>query len=159
MTGNDKDHPNVIAFPPVIFATSLGIAWVLGFLIPVSALPAALSTWALVLGLPVCGLAIAIALSGIMAFRRAGTNIEPHKPSLVLVGDGPYRFTRNPMYLGLVLMMFGFSLVFSLDWGLPLTPVLWQVLHHGVVLREEAYLSAKFGAPYQEYLGRTRRWF
>lgn len=159
MTGKDQDHPNVIAFPPVIFASALGAGWVLGLVFPVAVLPAAFSTWALVLGVPTCGLAIAIALSGIMAFRRAGTNIEPHKPSLVLVGDGPYRFTRNPMYLGLVLMMTGFSLVFSLDWGLPLTPVLWQVLHHGVVLREEAYLSAKFGAPYREYLGRTRRWF
>ena len=158
MTGNETDHPNVILFPPAILALVLGAALLLGWAIPVAVLPAALTGTALILGLPVCCLAAAIALSGIVAFRRAGTNVEPHKPSLVLVRDGPYRFTRNPMYLGLVLMLLGLSLVFSLDWGVPLAPVLWLVLHHGVVLREEAYLTAKFGDPYREYLDRTRRW-
>lgn len=158
MTGNETDHPNVILFPPAIFALVLGTAVLLGWLMPVAVLPGAYSTLALILGLPVCCLSAAIALSGILAFRRAGTNIEPHKPSLVLVGDGPYRFTRNPMYLGLILLLLGLSLVFSLDWGIPLTPVLWLVLHHGVVLREEVYLTAKFGEPYREYLDRTRRW-
>ena len=158
MTSDDDDHPNVILFPPAIFALVLGTTVLLGWLIPVAILPAAFTGTALILGLPLCCLAAAIALSGILAFRRAGTNIEPHKPSLVLVGDGPYRFTRNPMYLGLVLLLLGLSLAASLDWGIPLTPVLWLVLHHGVVLREEAYLIAKFGEPYREYLTRTRRW-
>lgn len=158
MANTEKDHPDVIAFPPLIFASTLGAAWALGLLIPVPILPDRLSSTALVLGLPVCAVAAAIALSGILTFKRAGTNVEPHKPSLVLVENGPYRFTRNPMYLGLILMMLGLSLIFSLDWGLPLTLALWVVLHRGVVLREEAHLAEKFGTPYRVYLGRTRRW-
>lgn len=153
-----KDHPNVIAFPPLIFATALGISWLLGMLIPLSVLPASLTVVALMLGAPLCVLAAGIALSGIFAFRRAGTHIEPHKPSLVLVDDGPYRFTRNPMYVGLILLMLGISLMVSLDWGLLIAPVFALVLHHGVVLREEAYLENKFGDPYRAYLERTRRW-
>ena len=102
--------------------------------------------------------AVVIALSGILAFRRAGTHVEPHKPSLVLVGEGPYRFTRNPMYVGLILLMLGLSLIFSLDWGVLIAPLFALVLHHGVVLREEAYLSQKFGDAYRAYLERTRRW-
>ena len=158
MSKISQDHPDVIAFPPLIFTATLGVAWSIGLLFPVSVLPGALSSFALVLGLPICALAAAAALSGILAFRRAGTNIEPHKPSLVLVEDGPYRFTRNPMYVGLILMMLGLSLIFSLDWGLPLIPALWLVLHRGVVLREEAYLAGKFGERYLAYLARSRRW-
>lgn len=158
MSKTPQDHPDVIAFPPLIFAATLGAAWALGLLFPVPILPDALSSVALILGLPFCAVAVATALFGILAFKRAGTNIEPHKPSLVLVENGPYRFTRNPMYLGLILMMLGLSLIFSLDWGLPLTPALWVVLHRGVVLREEAYLAEKFGTPYRVYLERTRRW-
>ncbi|MEM7212693.1 MAG: methyltransferase [Pseudomonadota bacterium] len=138
MTTTEKDHPNVIAFPPLIFASALVIEWLLGMLIPLSVLPAALSSWSLAIGILLCIAAAAIALAGILAFRRAGTHVEPHKPSLVLVGDGPYRFTRNPMYVGLILLLLGLSLMFSLDWGIGIAPVFALVLHHGVVLREEA---------------------
>ena len=91
-------------------------------------------------------------------FKRAGTHVEPHKPSLVLVEGGPYRLTRNPMYLGLILVLVGCGFVASLDWALPLVIPFGLVLHHGVVLREERYLGAKFGAPYRAYLDSTRRW-
>ncbi|MEM9059725.1 MAG: isoprenylcysteine carboxylmethyltransferase family protein [Pseudomonadota bacterium] len=158
MSGTSKDHPNVIAFPPLILAASLALAWGMGQIVPVSFLPPALSGIALIFGLVDCALAFLIAVSAILAFKRAGTNVEPHKPALVLVEDGPYRFTRNPMYLGLVLLQLGLSFIFSLDWGVILLPGLWLTLHTGVVLREEAYLTAKFGTPYTDFLGRTRRW-
>ena len=80
------------------------------------------------------------------------------KPALVLVRDGPYRFTRNPMYAGMVLMLVALGLLFSVDYTLPIAPLLWLVLHVGVVLREETYLIGKFGARYQSYLDETRRW-
>ncbi len=62
------------------------------------------------------------------------------------------------MYLGMVLMTLGIGLVASLDWAVILAPLLWALLHFGVVLREETYLRAKFGAPYEAWLARTRRW-
>ncbi len=158
MSGAPKDHPNVIAFPPLILAVSLGMSWALGALIPLQLLPTALSGMALAFGIIDCVLAAFIALSAISAFKRAGTHVEPHKPALVLVEDGPYRFTRNPMYIGLILLHLGISFIFSLDWGLPMIVLFWAVLHFGVVLREEAYLTDKFGAPYTAFLDRTRRW-
>ncbi|MEM1159587.1 MAG: isoprenylcysteine carboxylmethyltransferase family protein, partial [Pseudomonadota bacterium] len=117
--------------------------------------------WTLSMLIPGAGLmalAAALALSGIYSFKKAGTHVEPFKPSLVLVRDGPYRFTRNPMYAGLILMLAGLALIFSIDYALFMVPALWLVLHHGVVLREEAYLTEKFGEPYANYLSQTRRW-
>ena len=66
--------------------------------------------------------------------------------------------TRNPMYVGLLLMHLGVGFAFSLDWTLVITPILWVVIHWGVVLSEEAYLSKKFGPDYDALLKQTRRW-
>ena len=97
-------------------------------------------------------------LWGAMEFRRARTNIDPRKPALVLVETGPYRFTRNPMYVGFLLLFAGIGLLASLDWTPPLLPLLWMALDRLVVRREEAYLAAKFGAAYDALRARTRRW-
>ena len=153
-----NDHPHVIAFPPLILAGALALSWGMGQVMPWQLLPPAFSTLALAFGIADCALAAFIGLSAILAFKRAGTNVEPHKPALVLVEDGPYRFTRNPMYLGLLLIQIGLSFIFSLDWGIFVVLLLWYVLHKGVVLREEAYLADKFGQPYLDYLDRSRRW-
>lgn len=158
--GNDAlriDHPDVIAFPPLIFAACLVLAVVLTWMLP-GYLPPSPELVIFIPGAVVVALAGWLALSGIFAFRRAGTNIEPFKPSLVVVQDGPYRFTRNPMYSGMVLMMVGLGLLFSVDYALPVAILLWLILHNGVVLREESYLSRKFGESYQTYLTQTRRW-
>lgn len=91
-------------------------------------------------------------------FEREGTNVVPTQPALKIVTSGPYRFTRNPMYLGMVLALLGVSLVFSLEWGVIATPVLWLALDRLIVVREEAYLRRKFGPEYETLLKRTRRW-
>jgi protein-S-isoprenylcysteine O-methyltransferase Ste14 len=101
---------------------------------------------------------VMLSVRGAIEFRRAGTNVNPFQPALKIVSNGPYRFTRNPMYLGMVVFMVGFSLLLSLEWGLILTPVLWLAFDQLVVVREEAYLDRKFGQPYRELLARTRRW-
>ena len=156
MTG--KDSPGVIALPPLILAIALVIALLLDHLLPLDFLPAAFHWATLVTGLIIAALGLGLAAWGIATFRAAGTNVEPFKPALVLVERGPYRFTRNPMYLGLQLELIAMSLIFSIDWGLPMMVPLFVTLHFGVVLREERYLAAKFGAPYQAFLDRTRRW-
>lgn len=110
------------------------------------------------IGLLVLAVAVTLPISGFRTFTREGTNVNPFQPALKLVTSGPYRFTRNPMYLGMVLLLLGLSLIFSLEWGLILTPLLWLAYDRLVVVREEAYLSRTFGAPYIAFLGRTRRW-
>ena len=153
-----RDAPAIVALPPLIWIGALLLSLLLEWLLPPGLLPPPLSPAAGVPGAVVLAAGIAIAIAGAVAFRRAGTNVHPRHPALVLVETGPYRFTRNPMYLGLLLALPGIGLIASLDWSIPMMLPLWLVLHHGVVLREEAYLSAKFGAPYDEFRARTRRW-
>jgi protein-S-isoprenylcysteine O-methyltransferase Ste14 len=152
------DAPDIVALPPLIWLGALLLAVLLEWLLPVGLLPPPLSPAGCVPGGLLLAAGVGIALSGAVAFRRAGTNVHPRHPALVLVETGPYRFTRNPMYLGLLVCLAGIGLVASLDWAIPMVLPLWLVLHRGVVLREEAYLSAKFGAPYDAFLARTRRW-
>lgn len=156
MTQSDK--PGVLAPPPIILLASLGLVVALEFVFPLGWLPPALTLATALPGSVLFVFAGALGISGIVAFRRAGTNIEPYKPALVLVHDGPYRFTRNPMYLGLITLHLAITLLAGLDWGLILMPFFALTLHFGVVLREEAYLMGKFGQPYRDFLARTRRW-
>ena len=99
-----------------------------------------------------------LAISAGRAFSAAGTNVDPAKPALAIARSGPYRFTRNPMYLGMVCLISGLGLFFSLDHVIFIAPILFLTLHYGVVLREEAYLAEKFGADYEALKANTRRW-
>ena len=114
--------------------------------------------WQFWLGLVVLIFGVVLGLAGIFAFRQAGTHIHPHQPALKIVTDGPYRLTRNPMYVGALLFLLGVALSGSLDWLIILLPAIAAILHYGVVLREERYLTGKFGAPYADYLAKTKRW-
>jgi protein-S-isoprenylcysteine O-methyltransferase Ste14 len=90
--------------------------------------------------------------------KAAGTNVDPAKPALTIVRDGPFRFTRNPMYLALCLLQIALGF-FVNDWITLLFVVpLAVIFHYGVVLHEERYLTAKFGEPYSRYKREVRRW-
>lgn len=91
-------------------------------------------------------------------FVKARTPAAPWHPSRALVLDGPYRFTRNPMYTGFLLAIAGLGLLRANAWYLMLLIPTWAVLHWGVVMREERYLAKRFGEPYAELLARTHRW-
>ena len=111
----------------------------------------------------VCGivfviLAPTLALSAFKTMKAAGTNVHPSEPALALVRSGPFRFTRNPMYLALCLLQVALGFFLN-DWITLLFVVpLALIFHHGVVLREERYLAAKFGEPYLQYKREVRRW-
>ncbi|HET8729408.1 MAG TPA: isoprenylcysteine carboxylmethyltransferase family protein [Alphaproteobacteria bacterium] len=153
------DHPDVIMFPPLIFLLAVIIAAVLDVLVPISFFPPpGVGNWVTWLGVILVVAGVAIAIAGNREFHRQGTNVDPHRPALKVVDTGPYRFTRNPMYLGMILVLAGVVLAFSLEWGVPVWIAFALVLHYGVVRREERYMSAKFGAPYEALLRRTRRW-
>ncbi|MCZ0736614.1 methyltransferase family protein [Phreatobacter sp. AB_2022a] len=158
MSGRNADNPGLPVLPPVLPAVTLLAAVALDWLPPHILAPAIGLNGQVLLGLALAAAGLWCAASAASLFRRAGTNIVPTQPTLTIVTGGPYRFTRNPMYLGMVLMVLGASLVFSLEWGIILTPVLWLALDRLIVAREEAYLAAKFGADYEALLARTRRW-
>lgn len=101
---------------------------------------------------------LAISLSGIATFQRAGTTMFPFAPASRLVARGPYRFTRNPMYLGAVVSYVGVAMGMNVGWPLVLLPVVVWCVYYFVIREEEKYLSATFGADYDEYRTRVRRW-
>lgn len=145
--------------PPLIVLIVLAAAIVLDWIIGLSFLPAiSWSSWSVYPGVLVVACGVALMAWAVRTFAAVGTNLSPHEPTLKLTTAGPYRLTRNPMYIGFMLLLAGVSLVFSLEWGLILLPVLALVLHYGVVLREEKYLTAKFGQTYTDFTSRTRRW-
>ena len=95
---------------------------------------------------------------GLLTFVRARTAIMPHHSASRLVTHGPYRFTRNPMYLGMTLLYLGLTIRANMGWPLLLLPVVLWVLYRLVISREERYLSSAFGTAYEEYRRRVRRW-
>jgi len=93
------------------------------------------------------------------AMQRVGTNVSPTRPTLALATDGPYRYTRNPLYVAAIGVYIGVTL--WVDGWAPLVllfPMMW-VLHRGIVLREEQYLANKFGEEYRAYQSHVRRWW
>jgi protein-S-isoprenylcysteine O-methyltransferase Ste14 len=102
--------------------------------------------------------ASAVAAGAIGRFRRAGTAAEPWRPSTALVTGGVYRFTRNPMYLAMVLLHLGLALAVDSAVALALLPSLLALVQAGVVLREERYLERRFGDEYRRYRASVRRW-
>ena len=157
MTTTDRG-PGLPLPPPVLLLLALIAAIALDWVPPrFLASPIGINIQ-VIAGLLLTAGSIWLVLTAARLFQREGTNVIPTQPALKVVTNGPYRFTRNPMYLGMVLFLVGVSLVFSLEWGLILTPVLWLAYDRLIVVREESYLSRKFGADYQALLGQTRRW-
>lgn len=95
--------------------------------------------------------------AALRAFRAAGTHVEVYLPATALVTTGPYRLTRNPIYLGMTCAYLGAGLIAGSLWIVVLVIPVLGIIHFGVVLREEEYLSGKFGDRYQEYVRRVRR--
>jgi len=110
------------------------------------------------LGWLLAGAGVALAASAIVLFRRAGTSPVPIQPTTALVAQGPYRFTRNPMYVGLAALYAGIALLVNSLWPLVLLPVVLIAIRWWVIAREEAYLERKFGDAYRAYTRRVRRW-
>jgi protein-S-isoprenylcysteine O-methyltransferase Ste14 len=149
------DRPGVIAPPPLIYMAALLLALGIHLLAP-WALP--VPVWARWLGAGLVLLAVIVAITARMTFARQGTNVNPYKPALALVTAGPFRFTRNPMYVSMTTLYVGLLLWTRIGWLLLLAPFVLALMHFGVVLREERYLARKFGAEYDAYRARVRRY-
>lgn len=154
MASEDRDIPGVVAPPPLIYAAGLLLGWGLQRFWPRPWLPV---SWARPLGL-VFLLAGLIGIAGVVAFRRAGTTPNPWQPTTSLVTGGPYRFTRNPMYVGFTLWYLAATSWLNTLWPLLLLPLVLLVMQRGVIAREEAYLRRRFGREYEAYGARVRRW-
>lgn len=153
------DRPGVVAQPPLLILGALGAGLVLHWLWPWALDGAGLDDVVQFgggLGLIAAGLVVAAA--AVSHLLRAGTNVPVHRPALALVTGGIYRFSRNPIYVGMILAYLGCAVALNNAWLAVSALPLALALHYGVVKREERYLLAKFGAAYRDYLARTRRW-
>ena len=150
------DNPGVIAFPPFIWLVSAVISALVHFFL--IRLPIMSYSACLVCGIVFLILAPTLAWSALVAMKTAGTNVNPAKPALTIARGGPFRFTRNPMYLALCLLQVALGFFLN-DWiTLVFVVPLALIFHYGVILREERYLAAKFGEPYLELKREVRRW-
>ncbi|HEY7878878.1 MAG TPA: isoprenylcysteine carboxylmethyltransferase family protein [Gemmatimonadaceae bacterium] len=155
MSAPATDTPGVIAFPPLMVAGTLGLGLILHWLFPRHPFPAVPAHF--VGAVLVVSGAVLLAW-GATTMRRAGTNIDPGQPALVIVTGGPFRFTRNPLYVATLVIYVGVTLLFNALWPFVLFVPLVILLDWGVIRREERYLTAKFGEPYLAYCARARRW-
>ncbi len=153
-------NPGVRFPPPLLLAAALLIGWILetrARSVPLS--PNAGTARALeVAGMFALAAGLGIAFWGLWTFFRARTAIMPHHAASRLVTSGPYRFTRNPMYVGLTTAYIGLSLMTNSIWPLVLLPLALLALYALVIRREERYLRAAFGDHYAAYQQRVRRW-
>ena len=155
---NGSDNPGVIGFPPLIWAVSVAASLVVHFFVvalPMSILPRAVS---LGIGIALFVIAPVLAISAIVTFKKAGTNVHPSEPATTIVRGGPYRFTRNPMYLALTLLQIGVAFLLNDAITFLFGAALAVIFHFGVILREERYLEAKFGEEYLALKRTVRRW-
>ena len=150
------DTANVIVRPPIAWALAVLTGLALHWLIPLPLIPA--TAPAASLGATVFALALALVAWAIITMTRAGSNVPTNLPTTTVVDIGPYRFTRNPIYLGMVLGLIGLAIAFNSLWLLLTLVPFALVIRYGVVAREEAYLERKFGDVYRRYRARVRRW-
>ena len=156
MPKSSTDHPKVIVFPPIILATTIALGSVLQWLWPIGLLATAIQTWRIPVGVVLAG--VLLAATGRRTLVRLSTNVSPLQPTTALATDGVFGWTRNPLYSGGMLVIFGIALVFALDWLLLLIVPSLLVLHFGVVKREEEYLERKFGDRYRIYRSNVARY-
>ena len=149
------DHAPVRVVAPILFATEYLIGALLGLIWPLPALGSP-ARWLAGAALVAPGLMTGMA--SLATMKRAGTSPNPHVASAALVESGPYRRTRNPMYVSMVLIFAGVSLAFRSTWSLALLPLAAVAVDRWVIAPEERYLTQRFGDAYTAYCARVRRW-
>lgn len=145
----------MIAWPPLVLTGCAVAGVLLHFIFPLRIMNYG---WALAAAVILTAFSGSLALWAGHTMKAAGTNVRPDRPALAIVSNGPYRRTRNPMYLSLVVLQLALGLFLN-DWiPAAFAVVLLVILHFGVVRREEIYLEAKFGKQYFDYRRTVRRW-
>jgi len=150
-----QDHPAVIVPPTVLYAIAFVAGLLIDWLIPKTiAAPATISP----IGFAILAVGALLAVWGRRTMEGAGTNLDPRLPVRSLVVSGPFRFSRNPLYVARTLLYVGLALMMNTAWPLlALLPAL-VIVHYGVIRREEQHLTTRFGAAYAQYQAQVRRW-
>ena len=155
MTNPGKDHPRVLAPPPFIALVIIFAGGAAGL---IKSLHFIDGNARFIAGGVLMAVSLAIGYTAFTKMKRAGTNVDVRKPATKVLTDGIYAYSRNPMYVGLIIFLIAASILLNNLWILIFTPVFIAVMRKGVIEREEQYLEEKFGAEYTDYKKRVRRW-
>lgn len=153
---NPALRPRTLMLPPAPYAVAVLGGWWLDR--HQLSLPLDLGAVTRPLGWLAVGLGLALFVWTLWTFARHRTTVNPYGGASALCTGGPFRFSRNPIYLGDWFILAGVSLLLGTVWPLVFAPLIWITIRFGVIRHEEAHLEAKFGDAYRDYTTRVRRW-
>ena len=152
MTAGD---PRSRLFPPMFMIAAVLAGVGLQVLVPLRFIERSPGHW---IGAGLMVAALALGVWAVWTFRRAGTTPDPHAEVTAFVTAGPFGFSRNPMYVTNVVFQVGAAFLLDNAWILLLAPLTWLLLDRVVIAGEERYLAGRYGAAYETYCERVRRW-
>jgi protein-S-isoprenylcysteine O-methyltransferase Ste14 len=153
-----QDFADVVVKPPVLFLGAIVLGCLMSWIVPLGPELGSANARALAAGGALALVGLVLFILCVREFSRAGTSLVPGEPSTVVLNSGPYRYTRNPIYISFVIFYFGMAIILTSAWMLLLLIPVLIVLQRGVIEREEAYLQSKFGDAYRKYQARVPRW-
>jgi len=149
------DHPQARIDAPILLAIAIVLTVALQWLIPLPIFPALPSR---IIGAILFIAGFGLGFPALRGMLRVRTSPNPHRPSTALVHDATYRFSRNPMYLGMLMSYSGLFIFFQNPWFLLFLPFLVWFFTSWVIIPEEKYLEKKFGSEYLDFKSHVRRW-
>lgn len=149
------DNAQVAFHPPLLLALALIIGFVIRWAAPLPFLPRGLSVS---LGPMVTAASFGLFFWAVYTMRAGNASIPTSEPTDAIIVRGPFRFSRNPIYLSMLLLQVGVGIWANSPWFFMLAAISAVLLSWGVISREERYLERKFGSEYSSYMSRVRRW-
>lgn len=151
-----KDVANFgVLRPPLVYALAIVAAVALDFMQPLRLLPNELAGF---IGIPIVAASLVLFLFSVRRFKAAGTPVPGNRPTTAIVRSGPYRWSRNPIYLAFSVLQLGIACWLNSLWVLATLAAVLALMTWVVIPREERYLERRFGAEYLEYKASVRRW-
>ena len=154
------ERPNRIPWPPLLYGSAILAAVGAQFLFPLGFawIPHPFSDILCAMGWVIIAAALALDFSAMATLHRARTTVWPNRRSDHLVSSGPFRITRNPIYVGNTMLMIGVGLVSGILWFILLAFAAAFATQKLAIEREERHLAHRFGKPYRDYMKKVRRW-
>lgn len=153
-----SEGPTRFPWPPVLYICAIIIAIALSLVVPLPWFGSPLADLLLAIGCLFILAFIALIVTGLRALARAGTTVIPTDAAQHLVTNGPFAVSRNPLYLGDTLLMFGVGLIAGWIWFFVLGLIAAFLTQHLAIVPEERHLASRFGKKYLDYKKKVRRW-
>lgn len=155
---NFAERPNKLPWPPMLYAGLVLAAILLNRMAPWPLTTAPTPAWQAWLGSALLAAGLALDMGTLLLFATRRANFLPHRAATSLITTGPFKLSRNPIYLGNTLALLGAGILFNSLWLVTAAIVAAVAVHFLAILREEKHLAAKFGTEWQNYAARTPRW-